>query len=141
MRVLVSLFCGGLFGAGLVISGMTNTLRVQGFLDLFGMWDPRLMFVMGGAIIPMLFAWQIAARRKISVLGGAFPAQHRTIIDKRLVVGSILFGMGWGLSGFCPGPAFASLSFSGASGLVFVVSMLIAMFATKPLSDHLFKQQ
>ena len=141
MRVLVSLFCGGLFGAGLVISGMTNTLRVQGFLDLFGMWDPTLMFVMGGAIIPMLFAWQIAARRKISVLGGAFPVPHRTIIDKRLVVGSILFGMGWGLSGFCPGPAFASLSFSGASGLVFVVSMLIAMFATKPLSDHLFKQQ
>lgn len=141
MRVLVSLFCGGLFGAGLVISGMTNTLRVQGFLDLFGMWDPTLMFVMGGAIIPMLFAWQIAARRKISVLGGAFPAPHGNIIDKRLVVGSILFGMGWGLSGFCPGPAFASLSFSGASGLVFVVSMLIAMFATKPLSDHLFKQQ
>ena len=141
MRVLVSLFCGGLFGAGLVISGMTNTLRVQGFLDLFGMWDPTLMFVMGGAIIPMLFAWQIAARRKISVLGGAFPAPHRNIIDKRLVVGSILFGMGWGLSGFCPGPAFASLSFSGASGLVFVVSMLIAMLATKPLSDRLFKQQ
>ena len=141
MRVLVSLFCGGLFGAGLVISGMTNTLRVQGFLDLFGMWDPTLMFVMGGAIIPMLFAWQIAARRKISVLGGAFPAPHANIIDRRLVVGSILFGMGWGLSGFCPGPAFASLSFSGVSGLVFVVSMLIAMFATKPLSDHLFKQQ
>lgn len=140
MRLLVSLFCGGLFGTGLVVSGMTDTLRVQGFLDLFGDWDPTLMFVMGGAIIPMFFAWQLTTKRKMSVLGGALPAPPGTTIDKPLVIGSILFGMGWGLSGFCPGPAFASLSFGGTSGQIFMFSMLIAMFANKPLSSISFKQ-
>ena len=140
MRLLVSLFCGGLFGTGLVVSGMTDTLRVQGFLDLFGDWDPTLMFVMGGAIIPMVFAWQLTTKREMSVLGGTLPAPPRTTIDKPLVIGSILFGMGWGLSGFCPGPAFASLSFGGTSGQIFMFSMLIAMFANKPLSSISFKQ-
>ena len=139
MRLLVSLFGGGLFGAGLVVSGMTDTLRVQGFLDLFGAWDPTLMFVMGGAIIPMFFAWRIAANREAAVLGGALPTPPSTTIDTRLAVGGILFGMGWGLSGFCPGPAFASLSFGGTGGLVFMASMLIAMFAAKPITGALFK--
>lgn len=140
MRLLVSLFCGGLFGIGLVVSGMTDTLRVQGFLDLFGDWDPTLMFVMGGAIIPMFFAWQLTTKREMSVLGSALPAPPGTTIDKPLVIGSILFGMGWGLSGFCPGPAFASLSFGGTSGQIFIFSMLTAMFANKPLSSISFKQ-
>ncbi len=140
MRLLVSLFCGGLFGTGLVVSGMTDTLRVKGFLDLFGDWDPTLMFVMGGAIIPMFFAWRLTTKREMSVLGSALPAPPRTTIDKPLVIGSILFGMGWGLSGFCPGPAFASLSFGGTSGQIFMFSMLIAMFASKPLTSTSFKQ-
>lgn len=139
MRILVSLFCGGLFGAGLVVSGMTDTLRVQGFLDLFGGWDPTLMFVMGGAMIPMFIAWRIAARREAAVLGGPLPAAPSTTIDTRLAVGGILFGMGWGLSGFCPGPAFASLSFGGTGGLVFMASMLIAMFAARPIIGAVFK--
>ena len=140
MRLLVSLFCGGLFGTGLVVSGMTDTLRVKGFLDLFGDWDPTLIFVMGGAIIPMVFAWRLTTKREMSVLGSALPAPPRTTIDKPLVIGSILFGMGWGLSGFCPGPAFASLSFGGTSGQIFMFSMLIAMFASKPLTSTSFKQ-
>lgn len=139
MRILVSLFCGGLFGTGLVVSGMTDTLRVQGFLDLFGAWDPTLMFVMGGAIIPMFFAWRIAAKREEAILGGPLPAPPSTTIDTRLAVGGILFGMGWGLSGFCPGPAFASLSFGGTGGLVFMASMLIAMFAARPIIGAVFK--
>lgn len=139
MRILVSLFCGGLFGAGLVVSGMTDTLRVQGFLDLFGGWDPTLMFVMGGAIIPMFIAWRVAANREAAVLGGPLPSPPSTKIDTRLAVGGILFGMGWGLSGFCPGPAFASLSFGGTGGFVFMASMLIAMFAARPIIGAVFK--
>ncbi|MDR6264965.1 MULTISPECIES: DUF6691 family protein [Rhodobacterales] len=139
MRILISLLCGGLFGAGLVVSGMTDTKRVQGFLDLFGGWDPTLMFVMGGAIIPMFIAWRIAAKRETAVLGSPLPAAPKTEIDRKLVIGGILFGMGWGLSGFCPGPAFASLSFSGTGGLVFMIAMLVAMIAARPLIPALFR--
>lgn len=139
MRIVVSLFCGGLFGAGLVVSGMTDTQRVQGFLDLFGGWDPTLMFVMGGAIIPMFIAWRIAAKREAAILGGPLPSPPSTTIDTRLAVGGILFGMGWGLSGFCPGPAFASLSFGGMGGAIFMISMLIAMFAARPIIDVMFR--
>ena len=139
MRILVSLFCGGLFGGGLVVSGMTDTQRVQGFLDLFGGWDPTLMFVMGGAIIPMVSAWCIAAKREAAVLGGPLPSPPSTTIDTRLAMGGILFGMGWGLSGFCPGPAFASLSFGGTGGLIFMVSMLVAMIAERPIKSAMFR--
>lgn len=139
MRILVSLFCGGLFGGGLVVSGMTDTQRVQGFLDLFGGWDPTLMFVMGGAIIPMVIAWCIAAKREAAVLGGPLPSPPSTTIDTRLALGGILFGMGWGLSGFCPGPAFASLSFGGTGGLIFMVSMLVAMIAARPIKSAMFR--
>jgi uncharacterized membrane protein YedE/YeeE len=140
MRLLIALFCGGLFGAGLVVSGMTDTLRVQGFLDLFGAWDPTLMFVMGGAIIPMFVAWRIAERRETAVLGGPFPAKPVTQIDSRLVVGGVFFGMGWGLSGFCPGPAFASLSFSGLGGATFMIAMLAAMYAARPVIGALYRR-
>ena len=139
MQVLVALFCGGVFGLGLVVSGMTDTARVQGFLDLFGAWDPTLMFVMGGAIIPMLVAWRIAARRPVSVLGAPMPPAPSTTIDRKLVLGGIMFGMGWGLSGFCPGPAFASLSFGGTGGLVFTGAMLAAMIAARPAIGLLFR--
>jgi uncharacterized membrane protein YedE/YeeE len=139
MRQLFALLCGGLFGAGLVVSGMTDTLRVQGFLDVFGAWDPTLIFVMGGAIVPMFLAWQIAAKRKTALLGNTLPAAPVSTIDGKLVLGAVLFGMGWGLSGFCPGPAFASLSFGGIGGLVFMVSMLAAMAAARPLIATVFR--
>ena len=93
---------------------------------------------MGGAIIPMFFAWRIAAKRETAVLGGPLPAPPATTIDKRLAVGGILFGAGWGLSGFCPGPAFASVSFGGTEGVVFLASMLFAMLAARPITNVVF---
>lgn len=126
MRALLALISGGMFGAGLLISGMTNTLKVQGWLDVFGDWDPTLAFVMGGGIIPMALAWAYTKNRK-PALGGEFPAQPNPEADKKLVVGSVMFGIGWGLSGLCPGPSIASLSFGGIGGIAFVVAMAAGM--------------
>ena len=98
MRSVYAFIVGGLFGAGLLLSGMTDTVKIQGWLDLFGDWDPTLAFVMGGAIIPMAIAWRFTNGRK-PVLGGEFPAQSDPRISKNLAIGSIFFGMGWGLSG------------------------------------------
>ena len=139
MGILFSLIAGLIFGIGLIISGMANPLKVQNFLDIFGTWDPSLAFVMGGAIIPMFFAWRIAAKREAAILGGPLPTPPSTTIDTRLAVGGILFGMGWGLSGFCPGPAFASLSFGGTGGLIFMAAMLLSMFAARPIIGVLFR--
>lgn len=126
MRALAAFIVGGLFGAGLLISGMTDTRKVQGWLDVFGDWDPTLAFVMGGAIIPMAVAWQLTRSRK-PVLGGEFPAPPEPRLGRNLVLGSVLFGAGWGLSGLCPGPSIASLGFGGWGGILFVAAMLIGM--------------
>ena len=128
MRNLISLATGALFGIGLVISGMADTLKVQGFLDLFGAWDPSLMFVMGGAIVPMFIAWRIAEKRSASIVGSPLPSPPSVKLDRPLIIGAILFGMGWALAGFCPGPALASVTFGGTSGIAFIVAMLIGMF-------------
>ena len=129
-RLLFGLLAGGIFGAGLLISGMTDTTRVQGWLDVFGDWDPTLAFVMGGAILPMAVAWRIAARRKASLLGFELPEPPGREVSANLIVGSVLFGMGWALAGLCPGPALASLSFGGLGGLVFLIAMAAGMLAT-----------
>lgn len=136
MRLLVSLVAGALFGAGLMVSGMTDTLKVQGFLDLFGAWDATLMFVMGGALLPMAIAWR-ATRTRAPLTGGQFPASPSQKIDKRLLSGAALFGVGWGLAGLCPGPALASLSFGGASGLVFLAAMIVGMLVSIPVRRRL----
>ena len=136
MRNIVSFFVGGLFGAGLLVSGMTNTLKVRGWLDIFGDWDPTLAFVMGGAIVPMAIAWIVTSNRK-PVLGGEFPTPSDPRVDRKIVVGSVLFGMGWGLSGLCPGPAVASLSFGGMAGLTFFATMLIGMWIAPNLKARL----
>ena len=120
---------GGVFGLGLLISGMTDTTKVQGWLDVFGAWDPTLAFVLGGAILPMAIAWRVAARRKASVLGTSFPEPTDARLGHNLVLGSVLFGMGWGLAGLCPGPAMASLAFGGLGGLVFLLAMIVGMVA------------
>jgi uncharacterized membrane protein YedE/YeeE len=130
MRNLISALSGALFGLGLLISGMTDTAKVQGWLDLFGDWDPTLAFVLGGAILPMLLAWRIAARRKISVTGDAFPAQPEQVIDSRLLAGSALFGAGWAFAGFCPGPALASVTWGGLGGLTFLLAMIGGMIVS-----------
>lgn len=129
MRGVVSLFAGALFGMGLLLSGMTDTRKVQGWLDLFGDWDPTLAFVLGGAILPMAVAWRVAVKRKAALLGGAFPDRTDAKITPQLAIGSGLFGVGWGLAGLCPGPAMASLSFGGWQGGIFFAAMVAAMIA------------
>ncbi|MEY4873032.1 MAG: hypothetical protein RLZZ563_2362 [Pseudomonadota bacterium] len=127
MRALFAALAGAIFGAGLLLSGMTDTTRVHGWLDVFGDWDPTLAFVMGGAILPMAVAWRIAARRRSAVLGNPIPLSQDSAVDAKLVIGSTLFGMGWGLAGLCPGPALASLGWGGIGGLVFLLAMVAGM--------------
>ncbi len=128
-RNLVALLAGGIFGAGLLVSGMTDTLKVQGWVDVFGDWDATLAFVMGGAILPMAVAWRLAARRSVAVLGSPLPVPPKSEVRADLVLGSVLFGAGWALAGLCPGPALASLGFGGVGGLVFLLAMLAGMLA------------
>lgn len=137
-RFLSALLCGALFGAGLLVSGMVDTLKVQGWLDVFGDWDPTLAFVMGGAILPMAIAWRVAAGRATSVLGAQMPAPPRPEVRADLVVGSVIFGAGWALAGLCPGPALASVSFGGIEGLVFLVAMGVGMAAMPTLRARFF---
>lgn len=136
-RNLFATLAGALFGTGLLISGMVDTTKVQGWLDVFGAWDPTLAFVLGGAILPMAIAWRIATRRSRSVLGQDLPSPPSQRIDRSLLLGSVLFGMGWGLAGLCPGPAMASLGFGGWGGLLFLVAMLAGMVAAPVLRTRL----
>lgn len=133
LRAVSAGVAGAVFGLGLVVSGMTDTTKVQGWLDVFGDWDPTLAFVMGGAIVPMALAWRVAARRRMSVLGTTLPRLGPQRLDPGLIWGSVLFGAGWALAGLCPGPALASLSFGGTGGLVFFAAMLVGMLAAAPL--------
>lgn len=132
-RMFFAALAGGLFGAGLLVSGMTDTTKVQGWLDIFGAWDPTLAFVMGGGIIPMFIAWRIAAGRRKALLGTPIPQPSAEGISPNLITGSLLFGAGWGLAGLCPGPAMASLTFGGTSGLVFMAAMVAGMLVAPPL--------
>lgn len=136
MRVLFAFLSGGLFGAGLLISGMLDTAKVQGWLDIFGAWDPTLAFVLGGAILPMALAWRLTNDRK-PALGGEFPSKPQVHIDKGLMIGSVLFGIGWGLVGLCPGPALASLTFNGIGGLVFLIAMISGILLALPMRIQL----
>ena len=126
MQYLLALLAGSLFGIGLFLSGMTDTAKVQGFLDILGAWDPTLMFVMGGAIIPMFIAWQLTTGRK-PLIGGEFPEQPDQEISRPLIIGSIFFGIGWGLAGLCPGPTLASVGFGGWQNLLFIAAMIGGM--------------
>jgi uncharacterized membrane protein YedE/YeeE len=134
MRLLLALLAGGLFGAGLMLSGMTDTARVQGWLDVTGAWDPTLAFVLGGAIVPMFIAWRVAERRSTAILGTPTPPRPDPVIDRRLLAGSVLFGFGWALAGLCPGPALASLSYGGVEGLAFLAAMIIGMIGWRGLA-------
>lgn len=137
-RLVFAFIAGGLFGAGLFISGMTDTTKVQGWLDVFGNWDPTLAFVMGGAILPMAIAWMFTKGRR-PIVGGEFPTPPEPKIGRNLVLGSVLFGAGWGLAGLCPGPAVASLSYGGWPHWVFLVAMLGGMWAAPMVRSQLDK--
>jgi uncharacterized protein len=124
----ISEFVAGLlFGSGLIVSGMTDPAKVLGFLDLAGAWDPSLAFVMGGAILIGFFAFLIARTRTLTLLGGALHLPKATVLDKRLVIGGLVFGAGWGLAGFCPGPALVAMAMGQPKALVFVLAMLAGM--------------
>lgn len=127
MQLITSLLAGLVFGLGLIVSGMTNPAKVLGFLDLAGAWDPSLAFVMGGAIGVGVVAFAVARRRRQTWLGAPLRLPETRAIDRRLVLGALAFGIGWGLAGFCPGPALASLSQGGTKVWTFVIAMLAGM--------------
>ena len=118
---------GLLFGLGLMLSGMTDPGKVIGFLDLLGTWDPSLALVMGGAIMVGFFAFTVAKKRTSTFLSGALRLPTNMDLDKKLVLGSLLFGAGWGLAGFCPGPALVSMADGQPKALIFVLAMLVGM--------------
>ena len=129
MKTLTSFVCGLLFGLGLILGGMTNPAKVIAFLDLGGAWDPSLALVMGGAIAVASGAFALASRRTRSLLGAPMQLPTARDIDPKLVGGSLLFGAGWGLAGFCPGPSLVALGRAAPSALLFVGAMLIGMLA------------
>jgi hypothetical protein len=127
MKLLMALLAGLLFGLGLILSGMTDPAKVLGFLDLAGNWDPSLAFVMGGALLVGSLVFPFATKRPKSILGDALRLPTATGIDRRLVLGGLTFGVGWGLAGYCPGPALASLAQGGTKPLLFFIAMLAGM--------------
>lgn len=136
MNRLTEFLVGLLFGTGLILSGMTDPGKVLGFLDLFGDWDPSLALVMGGAILVGLFAFTVARKRTTTLLGDALHLPTARDIDKRLVLGGLVFGAGWGLAGFCPGPAIVSLGTGEPKAAVFVLAMLAGMLAYELVDRH-----
>lgn len=129
MRLILALVAGALFGAGLAYSGMADPVRVTGFLDIFGQWDPSLAFVMMGAIGPMALAWRIQRAMKRPFMGDEFSLPEKRELDAPLAIGAVIFGAGWGLTGICPGPAVANLGIVPLSVLPFVLAMIAGMAA------------
>ncbi len=127
MKPLVALLAGVLFGVGLAMSGMTDTAKVLGFLDITGAWDPDLMFVMGGAVAVTLVCFPLILKRVGPILGDTFHVPTNRIIDRRLLTGAALFGVGWGIYGYCPGPALSALVYADMKTVIFVLAMLAGM--------------
>ena len=127
MSVITSLIAGLLFGLGLILSGMTNPEKVIGFLDITGRWDPSLMLVMLGALLVSFFAFSFAKNREKSLLNETINLPTAQKIDRRLIIGSVIFGAGWGLAGYCPGPALSSLLSGDLAPVIFVLAMLSGM--------------
>jgi uncharacterized membrane protein YedE/YeeE len=128
MRNLLGFLSGLVFGAGLLISGMVNPAKVLNFLDLAGAWDPSLAFVMGGAVVVTYLGYRLAWRRERPVLTDSFDVPSSTRIDRPLVVGAALFGIGWGVGGFCPGPAWTALPLLAPGTLAFLPMMLAGLW-------------
>jgi uncharacterized membrane protein YedE/YeeE len=135
MKILTALMAGLLFGIGLIVSGMANPAKVLAFLDLAGNWDPSLAFVMGGGLLIAALAFPFVMKRPRSVLGDAMHLPTATKIDRRLVLGGMTFGVGWGLAGYCPGPAVVSLAYGGAKPWLFFVAMLAGMLVFELLEQ------
>ncbi|MGB3387334.1 MAG: DUF6691 family protein [Pseudaminobacter sp.] len=136
MSFIVNLFLGLLFGIGLVVSGMANPAKVLNFLDLAGTWDPSLIFVMGGAVVVAFIGYRYALKRPHPLMAPDFQLPAHTDIDMRLLAGAAIFGLGWGLAGFCPGPALTSLALAETGTLVFVPAMFIGMLGARLLAHR-----
>ncbi|WFU54179.1 YeeE/YedE family protein [Bradyrhizobium pachyrhizi] len=141
MSVLASFVCGLIFGAGLLISGMTDPQKVLGFLDLFGAWDATLAFVMAGAVAVAATGFAIARRRVAPAFSARFLWPDRNDIDAPLVAGAVLFGIGWGLVGICPGPALVNLAGLSLPVVVFVAAMLAGMIGQNHFDRNLWRRR
>lgn len=136
-RVLAGLLSGAIFGVGLALSGMTQPAKVQGFLDVTGHWDPSLAFVMGGALAVSAATWWLWARRRSApILDQRFAVPPAGRVDARLLAGSAIFGVGWGLGGFCPGPAIASLGAGVRDAILFCAAMAVGMLAARLVREE-----
>lgn len=127
IRQVSEFFVGLVFGFGLLLSGMTDPAKVISFLDVTGVWDPSLAFVMGGAVVISFIAFRLSRNWKASLMGRVIILSDLKTIDTKLILGSALFGIGWGLSGFCPGPALASLATGELKSIIFIVAMIVGM--------------
>ena len=136
MRILFYIIVGLIFGAGLTVSGMVDPNKVLNFFDLFGTWDPSLAFVMAGGLAVNIVGYQVAKRMKKPVLDMAFPTDIPTKVDRNLILGSALFGIGWGIAGFCPGPAIVALGALNIYPFVFVVAVLAGMALVRTVQSQ-----
>jgi uncharacterized protein len=134
LSVLIQLGIGLLFGLGLIISGMVNPAKVLNFLDIAGTWDPSLAFVMGGAVIVTFIGYKLVFKLKQPIFDSVFHLPTASHIDNRLVAGAAIFGIGWGLAGFCPGPAFTALGTGQSGAVIVVIAMIVGMVAARILS-------
>jgi uncharacterized protein len=130
-QLLVSLASGTIFGAGLALGGMTDPARVRSFLDLFGAWDPTLAFVMGGAVLVMALAWLMQRQMLRPLFAESFSLPDRNDLTPRLIGGSAMFGIGWGIAGLCPGPGFAALAIDPVSAAIFVAALMAGMLLVR----------
>ena len=130
-QLLVALISGSIFGAGLALGGMTDPARVRSFLDVSGDWDPTLAFVMGGAVLVMALAWVVQRQMLRPFFAEGFALPDRNDLTPRLIGGSALFGIGWGIAGLCPGPGFAALAIEPVSAAIFVIAMLGGMLLVR----------
>lgn len=130
-RIILGLVAGLVFGLGLVISGMSNPAKVLNFLDLFGTWDPSLAFVMGGAVLVTLVGYRLVWARGAPLIDTRFELPAKTDLDPRLLSGAAVFGVGWGLGGFCPGPALTAIPLGASGTMIFVPAMLIGMWLAR----------
>lgn len=135
MRYLVNFGIGLLFGLGLIVSGMIDPAKVLNFLDLAGTWDPSLAFVMGGAVVVTFFGYRFVLRRPSPIADVRFHMPTRTDIDARILAGPVIFGLGWGLSGYCPGPAIAALSLGQSGTIVFLVTMFLGFWGARTMGQ------
>ena len=129
MRTVVGFLCGLIFGVGLVVSGMSNPAKVLNFLDITGTWDPSLAFVMGGAVLVTFIGYRLVLNRSAPVMSEVFHLPTKKDVDSQLLTGASIFGIGWGLGGFCPGPAFTAVPLMSTGIIAFFPALLIGMWA------------